>query len=478
MAEEAPFRLRPRAPRPRYTRDNPKVWAGAFKKLAQMVRQSAGTSVPRPKARSQRRSNVPQAFRQRCAIRVSYSKNQVRGQWAAHGKYVMREAAVDPGGFEQASTGAAFDREGAVTDMPERLGSWQREGDQRVFKIIISPEFGERMDLQKLTRDLLGRMEKDLGVSLEWIGACHYNTQHPHVHVSVRGVAGGMPFLIPREYIRAGIRHQAEESATLLAGYRTQLDIEDAEKAEIGVQRVTSLDRILKRAKTGEAEQLFVDVEALARTSVRRQHLTARLVALESMGLAERAEEGWKIRGDFEEVLRSMQRAGDRQKVLAAHGGLLSDERLRMTVTPARSISLLEGRVLSHGLDDERGASFMLLEGTDGQVHYIPHSSEIENARSGGLLKVNSLVTLERRSKNLQIVDHGDAERFLDQGAEYFRDRAKKLLSRNLVPNDPAWGGWLGRFEAKVQSHHRAEQQRHIAREVERTSNRRWGLGR
>lgn len=385
----------------------------------------------------------------------------------------MREAAVDPGGIDQAGTGLAFDRDDLVVDIPQRLGSWQQEGDQRLFKVIVSPEFGERMDLQRLTRDLFQRMEKDLGVTLEWIGACHYNTQHPHVHVSVRGAAGGVPLLLPREYIRAGIRHQAEEAATLLAGYRTQLDIDDAEKAEIGVQRVTSLDRILKRAKTGEGDQFLVDVEALSKSSIRRQHLGARLVALEGMGLAGRADGAWSVRGDFEEVLRSMQRAGDRQKVLAAHGGLVSDERLRMKVTLARSIQHLDGRVLAHGLDDERGSPFMLLEGTDGQVHYIPHSSEIETARSGGLLKVNSFIGLERRSKSLGVLDYGDAEQFLEKGSEYFRERAKKLVSRNLVPNDATWGGWLGRFEAKVQSHHKDEQQRQIQREVEKSRSRR-----
>ena len=37
MPEETSFRLRPRAPRPRNTQDNPKMWAGAFKKLASIL---------------------------------------------------------------------------------------------------------------------------------------------------------------------------------------------------------------------------------------------------------------------------------------------------------------------------------------------------------------------------------------------------------------------------------------------------------
>src|SRR5277367_734256 len=39
------------------------------------------------------------------------------------------------------------------------------------------------------------------------------------------------------------------------------------------------------------------------------------------MGLAEEAASGeWRVRRDFEGVLRAMQRVGDRQKMLAAHG--------------------------------------------------------------------------------------------------------------------------------------------------------------
>jgi hypothetical protein len=32
-----------------------------------------------------------------------------------------------------------------------------------VWKFIISPEFGDRADLERLTRDLMGRMGDDLG---------------------------------------------------------------------------------------------------------------------------------------------------------------------------------------------------------------------------------------------------------------------------------------------------------------------------
>jgi type IV secretory pathway VirD2 relaxase len=68
------------------------------------------------------------------------------------------------------------------------LQNWQTAGDQQFWKQIVSPEFGDRVDLPRLTRDLIRQMEKDLGTDLEWVAAEHHNTEHPHVHVVIRGV--------------------------------------------------------------------------------------------------------------------------------------------------------------------------------------------------------------------------------------------------------------------------------------------------
>jgi hypothetical protein len=52
------------------------------------------------------------------------------------------------------------------------------------------------------------------------------------------------------------------------------------------------------------------------------------------MGLAKSvASEQWAVQSDFETVLRTLQRTADRQKMLAAHGALLSDPRLPFEIT-------------------------------------------------------------------------------------------------------------------------------------------------
>lgn len=89
----------------------------------------------------------------------------------------------------------------------------------------MSPEFGVRIDLKILTRDLLSRMERDLGALLEWVAVERYNTKHPHVHVALRAMgADGKPFQLGRDYIEKDIRASAEDLCTRQIGHRTELD--------------------------------------------------------------------------------------------------------------------------------------------------------------------------------------------------------------------------------------------------------------
>ena len=73
-------------------------------------------------------------------------------------------------------------------DIARQLENWQGASDERLWKMIVSPEFGDRIDLSRLTRDLVRQMEKDLGTDLEWVAVEHHNTEHPHVHVVIRGI--------------------------------------------------------------------------------------------------------------------------------------------------------------------------------------------------------------------------------------------------------------------------------------------------
>jgi len=42
-------------------------------------------------------------------------------------------------------------------------------------------------DLSGFTRDLMSKLEGDLGTKLDWVAVNHFNTGHPHVHVIING---------------------------------------------------------------------------------------------------------------------------------------------------------------------------------------------------------------------------------------------------------------------------------------------------
>jgi type IV secretory pathway VirD2 relaxase len=345
--------------------------------------------------------------------------------------------------------------------MAARLEGWQAAGDRRLWKMIISPEFGERVDLARLTRDLMERVEKDLGIGLDWVAVAHFNTDHPHVHLALRGVGqDGREIHLPREYVKGGIRSIAENLCTWQLGYRTEIDATEAEPREIREKRFTSLDRAILRTAMAHQESPYSTVsmpiggrgpqeDALGR--MRRQNLIARLGVLERVGLARTSGLGtWNVRNDLAMVLRAMQRAGDRQKTLSAHGVLISDERLPIEALDFRQTPAVEGRVLVHGEDEQSGRRYLMLEAVDARVQFIEYAPEMEAARARGELRTNAFVrfrrTLADGKAGLEIQDFGNAE-FLLQNGNYFGNKAQQLLRNGIVPVEEGWGGWLGQYQ-------------------------------
>ena len=425
-------------------------------------------------------------YLQRCAVRVTYLNNKTRGQWQAHGRYLARESAT----FENDAKAVGFNRESDGIDVVRQLDVWQGAGDERMFKLIVSPEFGDRVELSRLTRGLIERMEEDLGTDLEWVAVEHHNTEHPHIHIVVRGVRGdGQSLRLSRAYVQQGIRSIAQDLCTRQLGYRTQRDAAEAERREITEGRFTSLDRRLLRDAQDISSDLGPSYYAVTRNPIqagssetvrlRMNHEVARLAVLCRMGLAESmGPNRWHVRRDFGQILRAMQRTSDRQRTLAAHGVLMSDERLPMEVLDPQQIASVEGRVLVHGQDEHTGRNYMMLEGTDAKVYFINYNREMEDARSRGQLRTNSFARLRMLpldgTPTLDVADLGDAEKLLTN-ARHLGEKARELLKRGIMPAEAGWGGWLGKYQAalcKTAREIEERKERNTARAGERRTDR------
>ncbi len=415
-------------------------------------------------ARSSRKANnrshggkgkFTRPYHQRCAVRVTYLKNKIRGQWKAHGRYLGRESAS----FEKDANAVGFDRERVGINIARQLLDWQTAGDERIWKLIISPEFGDRVDLSRLTRDLIERMENDLGTDLEWAAVEHHNTEHPHVHVVVRGVrSSGESLRLNRDYVQQGIRNIAADLCTRQLGYRTELDSFESERREITEKRFTSLDRRLLRGTQAPSSDLEPQYFAVIRnplqfgpdetTRIHGQQEVARLAVLCKMGLAKPiGPSEWRVRRDLEPILRAMQKAIDRQRTLAAHGAVMSDRRLPIGVLDLNQVASVDGRVLVHGQDEQTGRNYLMVEGTDAKIHFIHYTPEIEKARSRGELGTNSFMRLRKRfGDSIEINDLGDAENVLSNRLQLGK-AARELVERGIMPTEDGWGGWLGRYQ-------------------------------
>ena len=124
---EREFRLRPRKP-PAAKRSNEiGAWSVLYKAVMRHARMTRKAKTRGKAAASGSRSS--RRFRQRCAVRVMYSRNVVRGQWGAHGRYVARESAARGDG----DRAGGFDNRADSVAIAQRLDGWQRAGDERIW---------------------------------------------------------------------------------------------------------------------------------------------------------------------------------------------------------------------------------------------------------------------------------------------------------------------------------------------------------
>ncbi|WP_420142161.1 relaxase/mobilization nuclease domain-containing protein, partial [Sphingomonas sp.] len=262
-------------------------------------------------------------------------------------------------------------------DDVDAKGFAERSADDRHhFRFIVSPDDAVEMsDLKAFTRDLAGQMEKDLGTRLDWVAVDHWNTEHPHIHLIVRGVRDdGENLVISRDYIKEGMRDRARDLVTQELGPRTDLEIRGTLERQIDAERWTSIDRQLARDayRTG-----VIDLAPSPNRQPDAFHVLkiGRLRKLETLALAEEIGPGqWTVSEDAEATLRQLGERGDIIKRI--HRGLTAsgiDRSATSYVLAAETISdPIVGRLVSRGLDDElKGTAFAVVDGVDGRTHHI-----------------------------------------------------------------------------------------------------------
>ncbi|MFG1388438.1 relaxase/mobilization nuclease domain-containing protein [Xanthobacter versatilis] len=266
---------------------------------------------------------------------------------------------------------------GPGTDDADQQAFAERcEDDRHHFRFIVSPDDAlEISDLKTFAHDLVGQMEKDLGTKLDWVGADHWNTEHPHVHLIVRGVReDGENLVISRDYIKEGMRDRARDLITQELGPRTDQEIRRTLERQIHAERWTNLDRQLARDSTRTG---VIDLAPHADRQPDEFHAlkVGRLRKLESLGLASQIGPGqWAMSENAEATLRELGERGDIIKRI--HHGLAERGIERGAANYVLAGESLDdpvvGRLVARGLDDElKGTAYAVVDGADGRTHHI-----------------------------------------------------------------------------------------------------------
>ena len=273
-----------------------------------------------------------------------------------------------------------------------RAFAGQCADDRHHFRFIVSPEDAVQMaDLKAFTRDLMTQVERDLGTRLDWVAVEHHNTEHPHVHVLVRGRADdGSDLVISRDYIRDGMRSRAQALVTMELGPRTDLETRRGLEAQVDAERWTPLDRDLSQRASEGGGVVDLRPDAATRPDAAHHARLGRMQKLERLGLATPAGPAqWTLSPEAEPVLRALGERGDIIKRLHRSIGERSpSEWVIAGETDARPVM---GKLIGRGLDDElKGTAYAIVDGVDGRAHHLrlPDLDATSDAAPGAVVEL------------------------------------------------------------------------------------------
>lgn len=378
-----------------------------------------------------------------------------RASLAAHLNYLQRDGVTRDG-----ERGVLFGAAAEGLDRNEFAAAC--ENDRHHFRFIVSPEDAPQMgDLKGFTRELMARMEKDLGTRLDWRAVEHWNTDNPHVHIIVRGVGeDGQNLVISRDYIGEGMRAVAREIFTRKLGLRSDLEIRQSLERQVEAERWTETDRDLSRTMQRDG---MVDMAPEPGVRPDGDHVLrmGRLRKLERLGLASEIAPGqWTLAGDAQVALREL---GERDDIIKRIHKAMTDRGIDrggasyvLDADPAQPVI---GRLVDRGLHDElTGKAYAIVDAIDGRTHHVqlPDIEATGDCKPGAIVELRRFEDRKGRQRAALAVRSD-----MDLSAQVRAPGATWLDRRNLASDGRDLGGGFG-TEVRAAMEARAE---HLAGE-------------
>lgn len=384
------FRVRPSAPKSRTGPRPERFVSQVLKEVSKAGAKASGQWVGRP-ASTFGRGRVAASMAggrlganaRRVVIKARFVVLRRAGakSVSTHLRYIERDGVTRDG-----QRGQAY---GPASDTADLKAFEERgRGDRHQFRFIVSAEDAVDLeDLRGFTRKLMQRMAVDLETPLDWVAVDHWDTDNPHTHIVLNGrTASKEDLVITPDYMAHGMRMRASEIATEWLGPRTETEILQGLRREVGLQRLTGLDRALLR----QAVAGTVDLTGQPEDRQRQNVLRARLQRLEAMSLAERVDANrWNLAPDMARTLTAMGERGDALDTMRrALKGLQ-----RECVLKGASTTTVVGRIVGKGLADElHDRGYLVVDGIDGRAYYLklPAGTDLSALPVNGIVEARS----------------------------------------------------------------------------------------
>ena len=324
---------------------------------------------------------------QRVLVKTHYTKltaGRAAKSLARHRRYLQREGVGLDGKRPE-----LFSDEGKQANM-EYLA-----GEPRYYRVILSPEHGEKLDMQAYARRFMEEVSKATGRELIWSAAVHYNTEHPHAHIVIRGLDASLdlnnPVYLSPTLIRGGMREIAQRLATLELGYRSDREIEEQLWREATQERFTSIDR-----------QVAQHVDLADHTvSPATNQQKSRLDYLAKAGYARKLpDKVYQLIPTWQEDLKAAGEKGDIIKNIYAETKRKLDAKHTHFYNKEMRV---KGEIVAKGIDNEQtDAQFALIQTTEKDVFYYTGSG-LTRAEVGDRVRADrGKLTVTEKKKSVE----------------------------------------------------------------------------
>jgi hypothetical protein len=107
---------------------------------------------------------------------------------------------------------------GPAAQAPERFTQAAQQ-DRHQFRLVLMVREHQQLDLTRYAERFMAQVEQDLGRPLDWLAATHFDTEHPHTHIVIRGRdLHGKDLYMERDYYQFGLRARASQLLTWFFG--------------------------------------------------------------------------------------------------------------------------------------------------------------------------------------------------------------------------------------------------------------------